>query len=74
MEQKIELLEAKKTKHETALCDPQTHRDSVKIKAINIELKNITAELERSYEIWTELHSKLEQLALTNTESIISQN
>jgi len=56
------------------LCDPQTHRDSVKIKAINIELKNITAELERSYEIWTELHSKLEQLALTNTESIISQN
>jgi ATP-binding cassette subfamily F protein 3 len=68
IEQKIELLEAIKTQHETALCDPQTHRDSVKIKAINIELKNITAELERSYNIWTELNSKLEQLALTNTD------
>jgi len=66
IEQKIELLEAKKTKHETALCDPQTHRDSVKIKTINIELKNITAELERSYNIWTELNSKLEQLDITN--------
>jgi ATP-binding cassette subfamily F protein 3 len=68
IEQKIELLEAKKTKHETALCDPQTHRDSVKIKTINIELKNITAELERSYNIWTELNSKLEQLDVTNTD------
>jgi ATP-binding cassette subfamily F protein 3 len=67
IEQKIELLEAKKTQHETTLCDPQTHKDSVKIKTINIELRNITAELERSYNIWTELHSKLEQLAVTNT-------
>ena len=68
IEQKIELLEAKKIKHETALCDPQTHRDSVKIKTINIELKNITAELERSYNIWTELNSRLEQLDITNTD------
>jgi len=68
MEQKIELLEAKKTQHETALCDPQTHRDSVKIKTINIELKNITVDLERSYNIWTELHSKMEQLDVTNTD------
>jgi ATP-binding cassette subfamily F protein 3 len=68
MEQKIELLEARKSEHETALCDPQTHKDSVKIKTINIELKNIAAELERSYNIWTELHSKLEQLAVTNTD------
>jgi ATP-binding cassette subfamily F protein 3 len=73
IEQKIELLEAKKTRHETALCDPQTHKDSVKIKANNIELKNITAELESSYNIWTELHSKLEQLDVTNTEGIIQQ-
>jgi ATP-binding cassette subfamily F protein 3 len=72
VEQKIKLLEEKKIQHETALCDPQTHRDSVKIKAINIELKNITAELERSYNIWTELNSRLEQLTVTNTESIIS--
>jgi ATP-binding cassette subfamily F protein 3 len=73
IEQKIELLEAKKTQHETALCDPQTHRDSVKSKAINIELKNIAADLEQSYNIWTELNSKLEQLSTTNTENIISQ-
>jgi ATP-binding cassette, subfamily F, member 3 len=68
VEQKIEILEAKKTQHETALCDPQTHKDSVKIKTINIELKNITAELENSYNVWTELHSKLEQLDVTNTD------
>jgi len=73
IEEKIALLETKKVEHETALCDPQTHRDSVKIKAINIELKNIAAELERSYNIWTELHSKLEQLDVTNTEGLIQQ-
>jgi len=67
IEQKIELLEARKSEHETALCDPQTHRDSVKIKAINKELKNIAVELERFYNIWTELNLKLEQLAVTNT-------
>ncbi|MCX5850365.1 MAG: ABC-F family ATP-binding cassette domain-containing protein [Deltaproteobacteria bacterium] len=67
-EQRIELLEAKKTQHETALCDPQTHRDSVKIRTINLELKTINAELEDSYNIWTELHSKLEQLAVINTD------
>jgi hypothetical protein len=50
------------------LCDPQTHRGAVKIKAINIELKNITAELELSYNTWTELNSKLEQLAETNAD------
>jgi ATP-binding cassette subfamily F protein 3 len=68
VEQKIELLEAKKMQHETVLCDPQTHRGAVKIKAINIELKNITAELELSYNTWTELNSKLEQLAETNAD------
>ncbi len=63
IEQKIELLEAKKTQHEKALCDPQTHRDSAKIKTINLELKDINAELEKAYDTWTELHSKLEQIA-----------
>jgi ATP-binding cassette subfamily F protein 3 len=68
IEQKIELLEAKKTQHETALCDPQTHKDSVRIKAVNIELKNITTELEHSYNTWTELNSRLEQLETTTTD------
>jgi len=67
VEKKIASLEAKKSGHETALCDPQTHKDSVKVKTINLELKDINAELERSYNIWTELNSKLEQTLLTNT-------
>jgi ATP-binding cassette, subfamily F, member 3 len=63
IEQKIEQLEAKKTQNEASLCDPQTHRDSVKIKTINLELKDINAQLEKSYEIWTQLNSKLEQIS-----------
>ncbi len=66
IEQKIQQLEAKKNQHETALCDPQTHKDSAKIKNINLELKDINVELESSYSIWTELHSKLEQLLSAN--------
>jgi ATP-binding cassette, subfamily F, member 3 len=65
LEKRIASLEVRKSGHETALCDPQTHRDSAKIKAINLELKDINAELERSYNIWTELNSKLENLLLT---------
>ena len=72
VEKKIASLEAKKSGHETSLCDPQTHRDSVKIKTINLELKDINAELERSYNIWTELHSKLEELILANTKNNIN--
>ncbi|MFZ1981213.1 MAG: ATP-binding cassette domain-containing protein [Smithella sp.] len=72
VEKKIASLEAKKSGHETSLCDPQTHRDSVKIKTINLELKDINAELERSYNIWTELHSKLEELTLANTKNNIN--
>ena len=72
VEKKIASLEAKKSGHETSLCDPQTHRDSVKIKTITLELKDINAELERSYNIWTELHSKLEELTLANTENNIN--
>ena len=72
VEKKIASLEVKKSGHETSLCDPQTHRDSVKIKTINLELKDINAELERSYNIWTELHSKLEELTLANAENNIN--
>ncbi|MGD0169809.1 MAG: ribosomal protection-like ABC-F family protein [Smithella sp.] len=72
VEKKIASLEAKKSGHETSLCDPQTHRDSVKIKTINLELKDINAELEHAYNIWTELHSKLEELTLANAENNIN--
>ena len=60
VEEKIELLEAKKSGHETALCDPQTHKDSASIKNIQIELKDITTQLENYYNIWTDISSKLE--------------
>ncbi len=64
-EQKIELLEAKKNQHETALCDPQIHKDSAKVITINKELKEISKELESFYNHWTELNSKLEELNTT---------
>jgi len=60
VEEKIELLEIKKSGHETALCDPQTHKDSAKIKELQIELKDITTQLENYYNIWTDISSKLE--------------
>jgi ATP-binding cassette subfamily F protein 3 len=60
VEEKIELLEARKSRHETALCDPQIHKDSAKIKELQIELKDITTQLENYYNIWTDISSKLE--------------
>jgi ATP-binding cassette subfamily F protein 3 len=60
VEEKIELLEETKSKHETLLCNPQTHKDSAKIKELQIELKDITTQLENYYNIWTDISSKLE--------------
>jgi ATP-binding cassette subfamily F protein 3 len=63
IEQKIEQLEAGKKRNEASLCDPQTHKDSMKIKRINLELKEVNKELEKSYNIWTELSAKLEEIS-----------
>ena len=63
IEQKIEQLEAEKKQNEASLCDPQTHKDSVKIKRINRELREVNKELEKSYNIWTELSAKLEEIS-----------
>ena len=60
VEEKISRLEARKTAHEKSLCDPQTHRDSIKIKEIQIDLKTVENELATSYSIWTEVSCKLE--------------
>jgi ATP-binding cassette subfamily F protein 3 len=73
VEQKIELLEETKSKHETLLCDPQTHKDSASIKELQIELKDITTQLENYYNIWTDISSKLEKLSITNADIIIDQ-
>lgn len=73
VEEKIELLEARKSGHETALCDPQIHKDSAKIKELQIELKDITTQLENYYNIWTDISSKLEKLTITNAGIVSGQ-
>ncbi len=67
VEEKIAKLEARKAEHEKSLCDPQTHRDAVKIKALQIDLKACENELEASYPIWTEISCKLEEETPANT-------
>lgn len=68
VEKKIELLEAQKHGHETALCDPQTHKDANQIKFLQKELNDINSELEHSYNSWTQLNSQLEQFDAANAE------
>ena len=68
VEKKIEVLETKKAGNEAALCDPQIHRDANRIRTLNKELKDINSELEHSYNVWTELNSKLEQFDAANAE------
>jgi len=60
VEEKIARLEAGKADHEKALCDPQTHRDPVKIKDLTLELKAVERDLEQAYHVWTELSCKME--------------
>ena len=73
VEEKIELLEARKSGHETLLCDPQIHKDSAKIKELQIELKDITIQLENYYNIWTDISSKLEKFTKTNAGIVSGQ-
>lgn len=71
VEKKIASLEARKSKQETSLCDPQTHKDASKIKAINLELKDVNDELEKSYNVWTALNLELEYIT-NNPERVSS--
>ncbi len=61
MEGKIASMEARKAAHEKSLCDPETHRNSVKIKELQIDFKTVENDLENAYHIWAELTSKLEE-------------
>jgi len=61
VEEKIAKLEARKSADEQSLCDPQTHRDTTKIKELQIDLKAVENELEQAYHLWTELSCKLEE-------------
>lgn len=58
----IASLEVRKSDFEKSLCDPQTHKDSLIVKKINIELKNINTELEKAYNTWMEINVKLGEL------------
>jgi ATP-binding cassette subfamily F protein 3 len=66
VEEKIAKLEARKADNEKSLCDPQTHRDAVKIKELQIDLKAVENELEQSYHLWTDLSCKLEEESSVN--------
>jgi len=61
VEAKIADLEARKAANENSLCDPQTHKDAVKIKGLQIDLKAVENELAQAYHLWTELSCKLEE-------------
>lgn len=63
VEEKIAGLEARKALSEQSLCDPQTHRDSARIKELQIDLKAIENELTQAYHLWTDLSCKLEEEA-----------
>jgi ATP-binding cassette, subfamily F, member 3 len=67
VEEKIAVLEAKKSVNEASLCDPQTHKDSARIRELQIELKDIEDQLADNYDMWTEVVSKLEESASVNT-------
>ena len=66
VEEKIAKLEAQKAANEKSLCDPQTHKDSMKIKELQINLKAAENELEQAYHLWTELSCRLEEEAPVN--------
>lgn len=61
LEEKIAELESRKAGDEHSLCDPQTHKDAVKIKGLQIDLKAVENELAQAYHLWTELSCKLEE-------------
>lgn len=67
LEKNIASLEAKKSDYETELCDPESHKDPAKIKKINLELKTIDGNLEKSYNTWTELNSEMERIYQDNS-------
>lgn len=61
-EEKISELEKQKATHQKSLCEPQTHKDAVKMKELKIALKFIENDLENCYDSWTELSCQLEAL------------
>jgi ATP-binding cassette subfamily F protein 3 len=59
VEDHIARLEEKKRECERILCEPGIHREPQKIRALNRELADIAAELEKRYADWDERTEKL---------------
>jgi len=60
IEERIALLEQKKSDHEAVLCDPETHRRPDMIKELNLALKDVAQELETLYDTWHRLEVEME--------------
>ena len=58
-EGRIARLEGRKTENERILCEPGIHREPGRIKALNRELSDIAAELEKCYADWDERVKRL---------------
>lgn len=63
LEAEIFRLEEQQAQNEALLCDPDTLRNSPRVRQLNRELAAITAELTKLYVSWDDLGERLEQLA-----------
>ncbi|MBN1662309.1 MAG: ABC-F family ATP-binding cassette domain-containing protein [Deltaproteobacteria bacterium] len=62
VEDRIAALEKQKAQNEALLCEPGIHKDPLKIKTLDKELKDISAELEDLYDKWHQLTIQMETI------------
>ncbi len=65
LEAEIFRLEELKAQNESLLCNPDTLRNSARVRQLNRELTSITGELTRMYASWDDLGERLAQLTAT---------
>lgn len=66
VENRIADLENNKSASELLLCEPDIHKDPVRIKVLDKELKDISSELEDLYDDWRQLSMQLESIEQSN--------
>ncbi|MEI7590444.1 MAG: ABC transporter ATP-binding protein, partial [Deltaproteobacteria bacterium] len=59
IENSISMLEDKKKEIESLLCKPDILKDSLRVKAINVEYRSIIAEIEKFFDKWEATNVKL---------------
>jgi len=62
VEARVSTLEAKQRENELILCEPEIYKEPERIKALNLELTAIAAELEDLYYRWNDLTLRIEAL------------